>query len=277
MTEETGSSQSAGGAGRGRRRPPRRGGRGFRGRGRRRPSERTAQAEATPAGSDVDEPRPEEQSLDRDQAPIDETQNVSTQDDVREEITGADVQPHEAPARPSPIQQRPPRHERQHHEPRRFQQHQPRQRHPDQEAARQPGSAIHEAIQDVEQIITDLRETLEEMEEVLETLEQAEREKTADEREIEQLRRTLKGLHRGRDNGPRPGQHGQATHRGEGRERRTFRGPESQGARPQRAGEEHRSSEASPGEIEHHEEHAPQSAEPETPDRDEGYDEPQPS
>jgi len=48
-----------------------------------------------------------------------------------------------------------------------------------------------------------LKETLEEMEEVLETLELAEREKIADERELEQLRRTLRGLHRGRDSSSR--------------------------------------------------------------------------
>jgi hypothetical protein len=120
------------------------------------------------------------------------------------------------------------------------------------------------------------------MEEVLETLELAEREKTADEREIEQLRRTLKGLHRGRDNGPRPGpgqsgQYGQGQHRGEGRERRSFRGPDSREARPPRASEEHGSSERSHVEPEHHDEPGPRTAEPENHDRDEGYDEPQPS
>jgi hypothetical protein len=89
----------------------------------------------------------------------------------------------------------------------------------------------------------------------------------------------LKGLHRGRDNGPRPGpgQYGQGQHRGEGRERRSFRGPESHEPRPQRASEEHGASEAPHGETEHHEEPAPRSAETENQDRDEGYDEPQPS
>jgi hypothetical protein len=209
------------------------------------------------------ETRQEQQPLDRDPAAIGETQDVSAQDDVREEIGEADVQPREAPERP-PQQHRAPRQERPQYEARRFQTHQPRQRHPDQEAARQHGSAIHEAIQDVEQIITDLRETLEEMEEVLETLELAEREKTADEREIEQLRRTLKGLHRGRDNGPRQGQYSQGQHRGEGRERRSFRGSESHEARPQRASEEHRASETPHGEPEHHETPASRSADRKT-------------
>jgi hypothetical protein len=51
-------------------------------------------------------------------------------------------------------------------------------------------------------IIEVLRESLEEMEEVLETLELAERQKDADEREIETLRRSLRQLQpRPRDGG----------------------------------------------------------------------------
>jgi hypothetical protein len=89
----------------------------------------------------------------------------------------------------------------------------------------------------------------------------------------------LKGLHRGRDNGPRPGpgQYGQGQQRAEGRERRSFRGPENRDARPQRASEEHGPYVAPHGEAEHHEEPPQSAAEPEHREPDEGYDEPQPS
>jgi chaperonin cofactor prefoldin len=53
----------------------------------------------------------------------------------------------------------------------------------------------------VNDVIDNLREALEDMEEVLETLEYAERQKTADEQEIETLRRTLKQIHRPREGG----------------------------------------------------------------------------
>ena len=52
------------------------------------------------------------------------------------------------------------------------------------------------------EVIDNLRESLEDMEEVLETLEYAERQKTADEQEIESLRRMLKHMHRPREGGP---------------------------------------------------------------------------
>ena len=57
------------------------------------------------------------------------------------------------------------------------------------------------------QIIETLRTTLDDMEEVLETLELAERQKTADEQEIEALRRGLRQLHRPREGGPHPPRH----------------------------------------------------------------------
>jgi hypothetical protein len=60
-------------------------------------------------------------------------------------------------------------------------------------------SAIQEAIKDVDHIIETLRATLDDMEEVLETLELAERQKDADEREIEQLQRSLRQFHRPQD------------------------------------------------------------------------------
>jgi predicted RNase H-like nuclease (RuvC/YqgF family) len=62
-------------------------------------------------------------------------------------------------------------------------------------------TAITDAIEQVNDIIKTLRETLDEMEEVLETLELAERQKTADEREIESLRRALGHLRRPRNEG----------------------------------------------------------------------------
>ena len=57
------------------------------------------------------------------------------------------------------------------------------------------------AIEQVNQIIETLQATLNEMEEVLETVEYAERQKTADEQEIETLRRSLRQLHRPREGG----------------------------------------------------------------------------
>ena len=55
-------------------------------------------------------------------------------------------------------------------------------------------SAVQGAIEEVNHIIELLRESLDEMEEVLETLELAERQKVADERELETLRRALRHL-----------------------------------------------------------------------------------
>ena len=62
--------------------------------------------------------------------------------------------------------------------------------------------AVQQAIEEVNHIIETLRATLDDMEAVLETLELAERQKTADEQEIETLRRGLRRLHR-------PGEGGQ--------------------------------------------------------------------
>jgi len=66
---------------------------------------------------------------------------------------------------------------------------------------RQPAApaSIQQAIEEVTQIIGALKETLDDMDEVLETLELAERQKTADEQEIESLRRALRPLQRPRD------------------------------------------------------------------------------
>jgi prefoldin subunit 5 len=59
---------------------------------------------------------------------------------------------------------------------------------------------VQQAIEEVNRIIETLRASLEDMELVLETLELAERQKNADEQEIETLRRGLRHIH-----GPRQG------------------------------------------------------------------------
>jgi predicted RNase H-like nuclease (RuvC/YqgF family) len=61
--------------------------------------------------------------------------------------------------------------------------------------------AISQAIDEVSQIIEALKRVLDQMEDVLELAELAERQKTADEQEIESLRRSLRQLQR--PGGPR--------------------------------------------------------------------------
>jgi hypothetical protein len=60
-------------------------------------------------------------------------------------------------------------------------------------------SAIQKAIEEVNHIVETLRGALDDMEEVFETLELAERQKNADEAEIENLRRSLRPLRGPRD------------------------------------------------------------------------------
>jgi hypothetical protein len=74
---------------------------------------------------------------------------------------------------------------------------------------RQPVSpaSVQKAIEEVSQIIEALRGTLDDMEGVLESLELAERQKIADEQEIETLRRGLRQLHRPREGGHHPPRH----------------------------------------------------------------------
>ena len=64
--------------------------------------------------------------------------------------------------------------------------------------AEPPASAIGQAIEEVTQIVEALRQTLDQMEEVLELVELAERQKLADERDIESLRRALHRIHQPR-------------------------------------------------------------------------------
>jgi hypothetical protein len=59
--------------------------------------------------------------------------------------------------------------------------------------------AVQDAIEQVNQIVQTLREALDAMDEVLETVELAERQKIADEHEIESLRRSLRHLQNPRD------------------------------------------------------------------------------
>ena len=56
------------------------------------------------------------------------------------------------------------------------------------------GSAISQAVSEVMAIVESLKQALERMEEVLELVEHAERQKLADEHEIDSLRRLLRQL-----------------------------------------------------------------------------------
>src|SRR5205085_12260426 len=67
-----------------------------------------------------------------------------------------------------------------------------------------PAAGVKQAIEEVNHIIETLREALDEMEEVLETLELAERQKDADEREVESLRHALRNLQRAREGSRNP-------------------------------------------------------------------------
>ena len=70
----------------------------------------------------------------------------------------------------------------------------------------QPASStsVENAIEEVSTIVETLRGALDDMEEVLELLEVFERQKNADEREIDSLRRALRQVHRPRDAGHHP-------------------------------------------------------------------------
>jgi hypothetical protein len=77
-------------------------------------------------------------------------------------------------------------------------------RPPSREPQPRAPMAVQQAIEEVNQIIETLRGTLDDMDAVLETLELAERQKIADEQEIETLRRGLRQLHRPREGGQPP-------------------------------------------------------------------------
>jgi hypothetical protein len=80
-------------------------------------------------------------------------------------------------------------------------------RPPSREPRPQTPMAVQQAIEEVNQIIETLRGTLDDMDAVLETLELAERQKIADEQEIETLRRGLRQLHRPREGGQSSSRH----------------------------------------------------------------------
>ena len=61
-------------------------------------------------------------------------------------------------------------------------------------AAKRDRSAVSEAVEEVRQIVESLEQALEQMEEVLRLVEQAEHQKSADDRELESLRRALHRL-----------------------------------------------------------------------------------
>ncbi|HVU27869.1 MAG TPA: hypothetical protein VHG71_09060 [Verrucomicrobiae bacterium] len=69
---------------------------------------------------------------------------------------------------------------------------------PDAPVASEPGletaPVIGKIVEEVRQIVESLEQTLEQMEEVLRLVEQAESQKTADEHEIESLRRALRKI-----------------------------------------------------------------------------------
>ena len=62
-------------------------------------------------------------------------------------------------------------------------------------------AAISAAVSEVEKIVEALKRAAEQMEEVLELVELAERQKLADERELDSLRRALNRLHRPHEGG----------------------------------------------------------------------------
>jgi predicted RNase H-like nuclease (RuvC/YqgF family) len=62
------------------------------------------------------------------------------------------------------------------------------------QTAESPATAINKAVEEVRQIVESLEQVLEQMEEVLRLVDSAERQKFADEREIESLRRALRKI-----------------------------------------------------------------------------------
>lgn len=68
-------------------------------------------------------------------------------------------------------------------------------------AQRAAPATVEKAIEEVSAVVESLRTSLDEMEEVLEMLELFERQKNADEREIESLRRAVRQINRPRDTG----------------------------------------------------------------------------
>jgi len=74
--------------------------------------------------------------------------------------------------------------------------------------ARKDSFALSRAVEEARQIVASLEQVLEQMEEVREVIELAERQKTADEREIESLRRALRRIQQPRGHRDTPSEHG---------------------------------------------------------------------
>lgn len=190
MPQETGSEST----GRPKLSPPanrgRRSGRGRRGRGRgqRPPRGAPGSSPANTTPPAVTSPEPNYQA-DQDHPELAHSESEPVASEFRERHEEVEKPPAESSVAPAPESapaptRRPERTERPHYP--------ERPRYPDRQPA-QPAT-IQGAIDEVNGIIEVLRESLEEMEEVLETLELAERQKDADEREIESLRRSLRQL-----------------------------------------------------------------------------------
>lgn len=166
---------------------------------------------------ELDAQPPQEDTTDYDEAPpseiaegdVDPEHDVEVSDQpegasVRDELEPEPIRQPE----PERFERRPPerqdrrdfgRRGRQDQRPQRVQESRPPE--PPRERIPATPAAVHEAIELVNQVIDNLRETLEDMDEVLETLEFAERQKTADEQEIDSLRRMLKQMQRPREGG----------------------------------------------------------------------------
>jgi hypothetical protein len=73
--------------------------------------------------------------------------------------------------------------------------------------ARPAGSAVSQAVNEVMAIVESLKQALERMDEVLELVELAERQKLADEHEIDSLRRGLRQMQHPRSGRDAPREH----------------------------------------------------------------------
>ena len=96
------------------------------------------------------------------------------------------------------------------------------------------GSAISQAIDEVMQIIEALKGAVDQMEDVLELVELAERQKLADEREIDALRRAMRSIH----SRPEPRRGGDEPRRSGRQGRRNDEYPRRSAEAPQRGGQE---------------------------------------
>ena len=106
-------------------------------------------------------------------------------------------------------------------------------------------SAIHQAIDEVMAVVDVLKRAVDQMEEVLELVEVAERQKLADEREIENLRRALRQFSDRSPDRPRDQQRDQREQRG-GREQRDQRAPRAPRPPESREQRERRESQDTP-------------------------------